>query len=86
MIVTCRLLGSTTSPSSRARPWRYSRKVRQRSTATLMAGTDLIRPTQAYDLHQRPSLTALQLVHTAQVVSSSVFPALPDGLLSPPQD
>lgn len=36
--------------------------VQHESTATLKADTDLIRPAQAYDLHERPTSTAMRLV------------------------
>ena len=44
--------------------------VQQRSTATLPTDTDPIRPAQAYDLHQRPALTSVLLVHTEEVTGS----------------
>ena len=42
-------------------------KVQQRSTATQASSTDLIRPTKARHLHQRPASTSMQLVHTEMV-------------------
>ena len=43
-----------------------NRDVQLESTATMAPDTGLIRPAQALDLHQRPSLTVLQLVHTEE--------------------
>ena len=62
-------------PQFTLRERQYSTKYR-----TLAAGTDLIRPTQAYDLHQRPSLTVLQLVHTEEVARRSVLTRRRHGL------
>ena len=45
--------------------------VQPENTATLPTSTDLIRPTQACDLHQRPLLTAMRLVQ-AEVVTQAV--------------
>jgi len=45
-------------------------EVQQRSAATLPSDTDLIRPTKAYELHQRPASTGMQLVHTEEVTAS----------------
>src|SRR6266436_5844860 len=57
--------------------------VQQESTATLPTSTDLIRPAQACDLHQRPSLTAMRLVHTEEVASRGRWaPCRHDTLLS----
>ena len=44
--------------------------VQQGSTATLPFGIDLIRPVQASELHQRPTSTAMRLVHTEEVTGS----------------
>ena len=44
--------------------------VQHASTATLSAITDLIRPMQARHLHQRPTMTAMPLVHTEEVTGS----------------
>jgi hypothetical protein len=45
-----------------------SRKaVQQVSTATSPSSTDLMRPAQTNDLHQRPTLTSLPLVHTEEI-------------------
>ena len=41
--------------------------VQQRSTAILPSSNDLIRPRQAHDLHQRPALAVLRLVHTEEI-------------------
>jgi hypothetical protein len=41
--------------------------VQRRSTATSPASTDFIRPTQACDLHERPTSTSLPLVHTERI-------------------
>jgi YVTN family beta-propeller protein len=41
--------------------------IQQASTATLPSSTDLIRPTQAYDLHKRPASTSMQVVYTEDV-------------------
>jgi hypothetical protein len=44
--------------------------------------TDLIRPAQALDLHQRPSLTDLQLVHTEEVVPLSSMKGQVTGIFT----
>jgi hypothetical protein len=44
--------------------------VQRKSTATSPSSTDLIRLTQARDLHQRPAPTLVRLVHTEEVTSS----------------
>ena len=43
--------------------------VQQTSTATSPPSTDLIRPKQTSELHQRPASTSMQLVHTEAVAS-----------------
>jgi hypothetical protein len=45
--------------------------VQQMSTATYPPGTDLMRPKQARDLHQRRVLTSMQLVHTEEITSQA---------------
>lgn len=47
----------------------------QESTATWPSRIDLTRPARAYDLHQRPTSTGMQLVHTEGVAR---HPARPD--------
>ena len=48
------------------RPPSVTETIQLESTATMAPDTGLIRPAQALDLHQRPSLTVLQLVHTEE--------------------
>ena len=43
--------------------------VQQVSTATCPSSTDLIRPKQTRELHERPVSTSMQLVHTEEVTS-----------------
>ena len=51
---------------TRPRPPSVTETIQLESTATMAPDTGLIRPAQALDLHQRPSLTVLQLVHTEE--------------------
>jgi hypothetical protein len=48
--------------------------VQQKSTATLPDAIDQIRLTQTRNLHQRPALTSMQLVHTEAVIGESGLP------------
>ena len=54
--------------------------IQQISTATSPPGTDLIRPLQPRELHQRPPSTVMSLVHTEEVTRRSVLAHHPRGL------
>src|SRR6266702_3220375 len=41
--------------------------VQPENTATLAPDNDFIRPTRTRDLHQRPALTSMPLVHTEEI-------------------
>jgi predicted DNA-binding transcriptional regulator AlpA len=43
--------------------------MQQQSAATAPANSDLSRPVKTFDLHQRPLMTAMRLVHTEEVAS-----------------
>ena len=41
--------------------------VQPQSTATYATNTDSVRPASSFELHERPVMTALPLVHTEEV-------------------